>query len=238
MTRVLVITADFGNHDDPPRSPCGQDVPGVEWHYYTDREGEPAAAPWVTHVVQGTYRDPQLSAKAYRCTPWDVVDLDGCTDVIWTDANMQISGADFVRGALAARQDGMAVWRHPRRDCVYAEADAALGAESQGGKWEPYRAAILAQVRAYLDEGYPAHQGLYATGTVAWDLTAPQAGLLGQSWLDECVCWSPMCQLSLPVVAWRVGATIGTFPLPQLERRYRIGNRWLRIYPHRTKAPA
>lgn len=234
---VVVITADYGHHDLVPRPPAPQTVRDVAWHYYTDRD-ERAPAPWVTHKVAGEYMDPQLSAKAYRCMPQQAAALGGCTDVVWIDANMAVHGRTFVADALAARgEHGIAAWKHPRRDCVYAEADAALGAESQGGKWEPYRAGIEAQMRHYLDCGYPAHNGLYATGTIAWDLAQPRARLVGSLWMDQCIEWSPMCQLSLPWSAWATDTTVATFPVPQLERRYGMGNRWLRILPHRAKEP-
>ena len=227
---ATVITAMYGDHDYPPKAPVYQDIP-TRWVYYTD-SSEEADAPWETIRREPRFDSPNLSAKLYKLTP----PLFG--DVVWIDANMEITSPSFVREALASRHDGIAVWQHPRRHCIYDEADATMGAERQGDKYDGLD--IAKQIASYRAEGYPPNAGLYACGTIAWDLENGLARSLGNEWMQECIRWSPQDQLSLPVACRRLGIMPGLFPYPQIARRPRrqpwpgyIENAWLRIHDHR-----
>lgn len=229
--RAVVVTACYGGVDTTLRPQAPQDMP-VDWVCFTDEPNLVAPPPWRVVHSPARFDHPCLAAKVHKATP-DVA----CTDVVWIDASMAITSPAFVREALAARHDGVATFAHPRRDCVYLEADASLGAEGQGGKYASQ--PLLAQVARYRAEGHPEHGGLYACGVVAWDLTNPLAAELGRQWLAECERWSWQDQLSFPVVCRRLGITPGVFPVRQIERSARgfLANRWLRIHPH-TQAPA
>lgn len=229
MTAV-VLTANFGGHDEPTRVPAAQDI-DVDWLYYTDGPDD-APAPWVTIREAGRFGHPNLDAKLYKaCPPVEA------RDVIWIDANMAITSPTFAREALRSRVGGIAAWRHPRRTCIYDEALASVeGREAQGGKYSGFD--LAAQVASYQAEGYPEHNGLYACGTIAYDLRLLHSSF-GPAWLNECLRWSPQDQLSFPVVAWRLGIKPGVFPYPQvLPRRrterhpWRIRNQWMTLYDH------
>lgn len=223
--RAVVVTASYGGVDTALHAPVAQDIP-VDWVCFTDRDDLRLPAQWKA-IRSPSTDDPRLAVKAHKATP--AVD---CPDVVWIDASMEITSSSFVRDALAARHDGVAVFRHPRRSCIYREAEASLGAEGQGGKYAGQ--PLLDQVAAYRAEGHPDGGGLYACGVVAWDLSDPRAVELGQAWLAECERWSSQDQLSFPVVCRRLGVTPGVFPIRQIERRTRLylANRWLRIHGH------
>lgn len=222
---TAVVTALYGGCDRL-QPQVEQDIE-VEWFAFTDDPDLTPPAPWQVVVEPARFEHPNLAAKVFKCCP-DV----GHGDVIWNDASMQVTSRSFAREALAARRDGIAAWRHPRRDCIYAEAKASLGAEGQGGKYAGL--PIMEQVAHYRAEGHPRHGGLYACGTVAWDRSRPSVVLFGAAWLEECVRWTYQDQLSFPVVARRFGVRPGTFPLPQIKARRRswIENRWLLIHEH------
>lgn len=224
---VAVVSACYGAYDQP-RAQCEQDI-AVDWIYVSDAP-PPAPEPWETWFIPSD-EPPCLAAKRAKCEPWSLLDYE---HIIWLDANSEVTNPAFAREALACLNDGVAVFAHPRRDCIYDEADASLGAEGQGGKYadEPIRE----QVAHYRAEGHPAHAALYACGTVVWDATDDRARALGAAWIAECEQWSIQDQLSLPVVARRLGVRPGVFRFPQIERRWRgpgyLGNRWLQIHPH------
>lgn len=221
---VTIVSAAYGSFDTP-RTQCAQDVP-VHWLFFTDGPND-APPPWTT-IRAGPAADPRMAAKQFKCLPR----VEDCRYAIWVDANMEITSPSFARESIAAIRDGIAVWDHPRRDCIFEEADASLGAEGQHGKYEGM--PLLEQVEHYRAGGHPEHGGLFACGTVAWDLHNDRAHELGAAWLAECEKWSPQDQLSFPVVCRRLDITPGVFPLPQLERRRdrAFGNRWLKIHPH------
>jgi len=225
------VTACYGGVDTTLRPPAVQDMP-VQWVCFTDEPDLRAPLPWKVIHQPPRFDHPNLAAKVHKTTP-DV----GCPDVVWVDASMEITSPSFVREALAARRDGVAVFTHPRRECIYDEADASLGGEGQGGKYAGQ--PLVEQVAHYRAEGHPEKAGLYACGVVAWDLTNPTAVKLGRAWLAECERWSWQDQLSFPVVCRRLGITPGTFPLRQIERRGHgfLANRWLRIHPHTIAEP-
>lgn len=224
MADVAIITATFGG-SDPLRDQTPQDVP-VDWIAVTD---DPAMRSdfWAVQVEHGRGAHPCMAAKRFKMLPHV-----GHRFAIWIDANMEVTSPTFAREALESVRDGIAVWQHPRRDCVYAEAEASVGAESQGGKYATQ--PILEQAASYRAAGYPEHAGLYACGTVVWDRDDPRARPLGFEWLGECERWTFQDQISLPVVAARMGVRPGVFPYSQIARRRRgwLENRWLRIHPH------
>jgi len=229
--RAVVVTASYGGTDVALHGQAAQDI-RVDWVCFTDQANLDVPAPWRAVHSPARFDDPCLAAKVHKATP--AVDA---TDVVWIDASMEVTSRTFVRDALAARHDGVAVFRHPRRDDIYAEAEASLGAEGQGGKYASQ--PLLDQVGHYRAEGHPEHGGLWACGVVAWDLANPTAAELGRAWLAECERWSWQDQLSFPVVCRRLGITPGVFPVPQIERSTRLFlmNRWLRIWPHTASTP-
>jgi SAM-dependent methyltransferase len=234
---VAIVTAVYGGYDRP-RPQVEQDVE-VDWIYFTadgDQEvPEPFRRIEVPPLSPGAEDRSvsallNLSAKRFKMTPWKFLDHDL---IIWIDANMEILSRGFAREALSSMRDGAAFFLHPRRDCVYQEAEALLGLESQGGKFADQ--PIAEQIDHYRIEGFPRAAGLWASGVIAWDPLEPKARRLGSEWFAEVNRWSIRDQLSLPVVARRVAVVPGIFPLPQLEVSSNpefLGNRWLRIWPH------
>lgn len=229
---ATVITASYGGVDAALHPPAQQDMT-VDWVCFTDNPGLTVPPPWRVVHVPARFEHPCLAAKVHKLTP----DIDD-NDVVWIDASMEITSKSFVRGALDARNDGIATFKHPRRDCIYTEADASLGDEGQDGKYADQ--PLLDQVASYRAEGHPEHGGLYACGVIAWDLANPKAVELGRAWFEECVNWSWQDQLSLPVVARRFQVSPGVFPVRQIERTGRgyLANRWLRIWAHTHADPA
>lgn len=232
VARAVVVTASYGGTDTLLHPQAPQDIP-VDWICFTDQPDLEAPPPWKVIHAPPRFDHPCLAAKVHKTTP--AVD---CPDVVWIDASMEVTSQSFVRQALAARHDGVAVFAHPRRRCIYTEAQASLGAEGQGGKYASQ--PLLEQVAHYRTQGHPERAGLYACGTVAWDLSDPRAVELGRRWLAECERWSWQDQLSFPVICRRLGITPGVFPIRQIERSVRnvgLSNRWLTIHEH-THQPA
>lgn len=226
--RVLVYTANIGGHDRA--WPAAQQNRIADWRYLTDDPTLVVPEPWQRRLVVVNDEHPNMRAKWFRTHP-PLYAYDYC---IWIDASMQVTNPGFVTQAIFACGDApVALWRHPRRDCIYDEADASVGNEAQADR---YRNVPLAdQVAVYRAEGYPAHNGLYATGTIVWR-NCDEARRLGDAWYAECLRWGYQDQVSFPVVAWRLGITPATFPIGQVDRYdrrlKRCVNRWLIIHEH------
>lgn len=220
---VAIVTANFGGFD-AVREQARQDV-DVDWVCFTD-DAELRAPGWDL-AIEAPHGDPRMQAKRHKLMPSLPHE-----QVIWIDANMQITSASFAREALAWVHDGIALYSHPRRDCIYEEAHASLVTESQGGKYDSE--PIAEQTAHYRSEGHPEHWGLWAAGVIAWDFNHWQAQCIGSAWWWECKRWSVQDQLSFPVVCRRGDVTPGTFDHPQIESRENgyLANRWVRIHPH------
>lgn len=233
--RAVVVTATYGAYDSDLHVPVGQDMP-VEWVCFTDQPDLEAPEPWRVVVAEPHWPDdPRMSAKVAKMLP-EV----GCDDVVWMDASHEVTHPSFVREALASRRDGLAVFEHPRRACLFAELDALLGPENQNGLY--WSRPLEEQKAAYRAEGIPEHAGFFACGVVAWDLSDPKARSFGQAWLEETERWSHQDQPEFAAVAYRMGISPGTFPLQQIDpklargKRY-LANRWVNIHPHVVVEP-
>lgn len=230
MTSVVIYTANFGGRDTP-RAQVLQQSPNldVRYLYYTDGE-ERAPEPWQTFPVYvSPNKHPNLAAKWYKTHPPGIANYDYA---LWIDANMEMRIPNFAELAIASVSDGIAVWRHPRRDNILDEMEASLGEESQGGRYD--HLPLRAQVEHYIKMGFPLSYGLYALGTIVW--TSESAEAVGEPWYSECVKWSYQDQLSFPFVCWRRGIKPGVFPMPQATHRSRNGgwwaNEWMLLHDH------
>lgn len=228
--RVLIYTANIGGHDYA--WPAAEQDTRASWLYVTDRPSLVVPAPWERSLVRQQAGHPNMRAKRFRThPPFDLGEYDYC---VWIDASMQVTSPSFVREAIAACGDApVALWKHPRRSCIYDEVTASLDGEGQGGRYR--NVPLLDQAAAYQAEGYPAGNGLYATGTIVWR-NCDEARALGAAWYEECQRWGYQDQVSFPVVAWRLGIIPAVFPHTQTRRfsrrLRRFDNAWMFIHEH------
>jgi alkaline ceramidase TOD1/glycosyltransferase MUCI70-like protein len=218
---VAIYTARFGRFDDGrPQTP--QDI-DVAWYAFTDGPSFPA--PWQTIQVLQLDPCPRLAAKRYKALP-----ALAESQSIWIDANTEIISPTFARETLAQLHDGIALFAHPQRNCIYQEAIASLRLAPRKYGHLP----IQEQVDYYRAQGYPEHGGLFACGTIARDHSAPKLAELGRRWLHECVRWTYQDQLSFPVVCRELGIVPGIFNERQIGARDHAGNRWQKLHSHRS----
>lgn len=153
---------------------------------------------------------PRLESRYPKVLPWEFVDDD---TVIWIDANMKVISPDFTAWALK-QSEPLVCFSHPQRECIYEEVRAA--------SWLPKHLSQPMHLQAahYRAEGYPPDNGLYACGTMVSRCDDPVRRVLGEAWMYEQRVWCDHDQVSLPVVAHRLGISIGTFDANQLDNPY------------------
>lgn len=222
--KVVIYTANAGGYDIC-RPQVEQEIE-TEWVYLTDSDVEPVG-PWhIRPLPDWTGRHPRMVAKRPRMRPRDF--FPDADFAIWIDANMSVTNPRFAHEAiLDAGRSGMAIWKHPQRQCIYAEARASLELAPLKYADQP----IEAQVEHYRSQGYPENAGLYAAGTIAWDLHSDRADEVGWRWLAECDRWSYQDQISFPFVARQMGIRPRVFRYRQIQRDS-LANPWLTILPH------
>ena len=130
---------------------------------------------------------------------------------IWVDAAHKVEPGvlslfDYVGEA------GIAVHRHPTRDCIYKEAVASMTMEKYQDQ------PILEQVSAYLDQGHPEHWGLWECGTIATVRGRIDHAL--DRWWEEIQAWSYQDQISFPYVMRTMNLWPNAFPTDQYHSPY------------------
>lgn len=199
---VAVYTAIYGGYDRLI-DPVPQDV-DVDWYCFTDDPGLSSEV-WKVVVEPGRFGDPRLDARWFKMQPHRCLPEHRWT--IWVDGNIRIDSGRFVRESVTVAGGGLAMFRHPQRDCVYAEARALarLGSGCPGGR------LMAQQVEHYRAAGHPRRWGLWAGGVLVRDSSRPVLRELGEQWLAECERWTTRDQLSFPVVARRLSLRPATF---------------------------
>jgi len=190
-----VVSAIFGNRDLPRPIPAGLDVD--EFVMFTDCVTE--AEGWRL-VPCPEAVDARLEARRIKTLALELVDAD---TVVWVDGRIQIQGVPL-RPLLNAALAGVEIagYRHPWRDCAYAEAEecARLKLASQD--------AIDGQMTAYRFAGLPRAAGLWNTMVLARRKT-PGMIALGRDWWEEIQTHSIRDQISLPFLLWDGGVECG-----------------------------
>jgi len=194
---VVVYTALYGPHDELKTQPS---LPGVDYLCFTDQPV--TARGWEVVQVRPALPD-RLASKEPKMEPhrW----VRRWRQSIWVDASVQIVSSDFASIVLGAMDDGLALFAHPDRDCIYEEAEVSKTMP----KYDV--AEIDAQMARYRAEGYPEHAGLWASGIIAREHRRSMRRL-GRKWFDRCKSESVQCQISLPPLLRSLGITPGTIP--------------------------
>ncbi len=173
-----------------------------------------------SHWPMLCFTDAAEHAQGVRCLPLARVEATPARSARWhkVNAHLAVPDADvsvWLDGTLRLRVPpervverlggaDVALFAHSVRDCVYEEAFECAEQRKDS------RETLLAQVAGYLDE-YPPHGGLYETGVLVrrhCDRTAT----LNAAWWREIETGSHRDQVSFPVVAARVGATVVALP--------------------------
>lgn len=210
--RICLYSAVFGDYD-VIREPVRQSV-DCDYLLVTDRpEMAPKGSLWKV-VALDTFgffpMHPRLVARYVKIMGHEFfrflsrlhydVDLHSYDHVVWVDGCVRITSPDFVSFMIGSiGTQGIAMIRHPERDCIYDEAvKCTRMAKSRD-------LPVLEQAEHYRAQGYPAHNGLMATTVFARDMRARELDAVIADWWEEILNWTYRDQLSLPYVLWKRG---------------------------------
>lgn len=189
--QVALLTSIYDNYDTLKPVLPQQDV-DVEWILVTDTVPDIETAKGWTVIHDPLPRmHPNRAAKRPKMLPWDYTDA---TASIWIDASYRVISSTFVKDVMEYA-DPIAQFVHPWRDCVYDEAIESAKLSKYVGQ------PCLEQVKRYKEIGFPAHQGLWATGVIARQHT-DEIKLFGYQWFSEISYYSYQDQLSHPWCLW------------------------------------
>lgn len=207
---IGIVTAIYDRYDElKPALP--QDT-ATDWVCVTD---DPDLAALRYHLGwRITYQPrpdlhPNRAAKIPKMLPWRYT---SATMSIWLDASFHVESTTFVREVMAMAQP-IAQFRHPWRDCAFAEAAESAQLPKYAGL------DFTAQMRTYRD--LPRNWGLWATGVIAREHTR-DVMVLGHRWLYENLRFTFQDQVSEPPMLWRHNMRPRDLPGNHLE------NPWVR----------
>ncbi len=212
--RVCIYTSIFDGFDDL-KVPVPQTI-ACDYICFTDDVETNTVAPWRAIHCDDRFlpgadvrlRSRLLKHSAHRAMRETGVEYDF---TIWVDASIRILRDTFAeRFVEAARASGMALVRHPERDCIYEEVKATF-LPSVAHKYPLGR--LLEQAAAYREQGYPERNGLLACGVVARHMDSDNVRRIDEAWFDEVRRWSVQDQVALPYVLWRLGVDVGVVDL-------------------------
>lgn len=206
MNKVAIFTAIYGGHDTLKPT---VEIPGVDWHCFHDGSlifmDKLVEHTWQGRLIPGRFRHPRMNAKWIRMNPELLLPEYDVT--IWIDASIQITRPDFAEWVLAAVERsryGFALFEHPDRKDIYAEA-------AESAKYGKYAGEpVMEQVQSYREQGLPNDHGLWATGIMG-RRKSDLLWSINQQWMNENIRWTWQDQLSLPYVLWKHRSR---FPLP------------------------
>lgn len=190
---LVVYTAIAGDNGDALRHPlCDQ--PGVRLVCFTDRP-VPDPGPWEVRPLAWAGPTPRRTARWHKVNSHRL--FPGAEAAVWADGSMQlrVPAARLVADGLSGH-NVLASFKHPDRDCVYAEHVACRRLR----KDDP--ALMQRQIDHYKYAGYPPRNGLAETGCVVRVPAACEA--FEAEWWATLARFSHRDQLSFDFAAWRL----------------------------------
>lgn len=208
---LAIVTSVYGDYD--PLRPL-KDTGFDEAICVTDNPDLQVEG-W-TMAVDPQQESPRLAAKRPKMMPWIYAD---CDSVVWIDASFSVSDgfSDWVKGHLV--KDDFVVWRHPEgRFGIEQEVDVCWF-------FDKYRdQPMREQLAFYLSQGMPTEWGLFACGTIGYNVTG-EVKEFAERWYEENRKWTLQDQVSLPYLLWDTGMPFGVWAANEYSNPY-VQLRW------------
>lgn len=194
---IVVYTAIFGDFDELHPTPASR----VSHVHFTDERVDVSG--WDTRVSRGRFRDARKNARMYKALAHRWLPEAGIS--IWQDGCIELVPERVVELTSYLGVNDFALFAHPWRDCIYAEAGAVL---DQNKAPAPL---VQAQIAEYRRAGYPERNGLAMTSVVVRRHTAA-AARLNEAWWDELTEFTLRDQLSFNYACWKNGIEYSVIP--------------------------
>ena len=198
--RRAVYTCLFGHSEPFPDHHYPSDA-ATDFILFTD---DPAlrSAFWDIRLIAPVAMDPVRAAKRIKHNHAEF--LPGYAASLYIDNTVRLRAP--LDAIFAHRAPGaLVLFRHPWRDCLYAEAEFLLRAGVDTDR-------IREQIAFYRHLGHPEGAGLHATTVLLRDHGAAALASAMREWDLQTHRFSFRDQLSLPVIAARMNLPIAHFP--------------------------
>jgi len=185
--RIAIYTAIFGDYEIP-RDPMFIDE-GIDYILFTDQHT--ISSKWEVRMVEHIGLTKRKEARAIKILSHQFLPEYDLT--IWVDANF--CQRKSLKPLIEKMQEDMLILNHPSRSCIYTEATAVLDSRRE------YPEIVDEQMYYYQLQGYPANNGLIASGLIIRN-NNEIVNQVNEDWWHEVLSKSGRDQLSFDYVAW------------------------------------
>jgi hypothetical protein len=200
MTDMVVFTGVFGKPDVFLQPAVSLD--GVEAVCYTDLDFTGESAYRMIRLDLDSLSPPKRNRRVKICWP----EIFDCFDYsLYVDSNVELLMDPRELIQFLEPGSDIAVFRHPDRDCAYAEGRVCIGA----GMIDPL--VMREQLTEYRSSGFPPRFGLWACTVILRNHT-PRMGDFNRRWWHEVECHSYRDQVSFPYVVWSMDMQVSELP--------------------------
>lgn len=179
-------------------------TPGWRYICFTDNMNLRSNVWEIMPLPDAIAQDGSLSTvkkqRMMKIRPYAFFDYDVC---VWVDGNLLIKGnLDDLYDTF--RNDEIAITKHPKRDCIYDEAEAIV--KYRKDTWNN----LTPQLDFYKTEYFPHHYGLHETNVI-WRKNTPTVQRVMDMWAQMVKKYSHRDQMSLSYVLWKLSVSIKAF---------------------------
>lgn len=173
--RIVVYTSITGGKDSL-KAPRSED--DVDWILFTDHLDAPMGTAWEGRPACKLFADPRRNSRAHKLLAHQY--LAEYDYSLWIDGSIRLlaSPRDLVDTYL--HDADVALFRHPERDCLYAEATVCADAGHDDAE------VLAAQVAAYRRAGHPEGAGLNECAVILRRHNARVAAFDDAWWSEYC----------------------------------------------------
>lgn len=150
---------------------------------------------WATKYAPTLFADPRRNSRVPKLLASKFVDTEYS---IWIDGNIRILKDPLELAQKYLSYTDLAVYKHPNRDCIYDEAKVCAVRRLDDPE------IIIAQAKAYEDDGYAKHKGLNECGIIFRRHT-PKIEAFENEWWAQYTRHSRRDQISFMYAADKVG---------------------------------
>lgn len=198
--RIAIYTSITGGKDSI-KEPRSQD--GVDQVLFTDRPDDHGGSAWEARSACKLFADPRRNSRAHKLLAHQY--LVGYDYSLWVDGSIQLLASARDLADTYLRDADVAMFRHPERDCLYAEATVCADAGHDD-------AGVLAeQVARYRRAGHPEHDGLNECAVILRRHNERVAAF-DDAWWSEYCRHSCRDQVSVNYVLRALGVRLATIP--------------------------
>jgi hypothetical protein len=194
LRRRVVYTCLFGHSE--PFNDFVYDRHGIdEFICFTD---DPSLKSdfWRIQLVGDRMLDAPRASKRINHLPHRFLSRFDESLYIDNTVRLRESPSSLFNRLLVPARSPLVMFRHPGRQCVYAEAEEVIRLNYD----EPAR--IRRQMRIYETKGYPRERGLSTSGFLLRRHRDPALAKVMENWFEQTLLHSLRDQLSLDVVMW------------------------------------